>query len=84
MANRMSHVAKVIPRYTSSLIDGKRPVAVFVDRQLACLVMADEFLLMSEIQMAYAKWTGFDVNSVQVCLFGLNILGVDRVEQIDG
>ena len=80
----MSHVAKVIPCYTSNLVNGRRPVAVFVDRQLACLVMADEFLLMSEVRMAYAKWTGFDVNSVQVGLFGLNILGMDRVEQVEG
>lgn len=76
----MSHVAQVVPRYTSNLVDGKRPVAVFVDGGLACLIMADEFLLMSEIQMAYAKWTGFDIASVQVGLFGLNILGMDRVE----
>ena len=45
--------------------------------------MADEFLMLSEVRIAYAKWTGFTLESVKVGLFGLNILGMDRVEQME-
>lgn len=81
----MSHVAKVVPHGASSLISGnlvagKRPVVIFVDGQLSCLVMADEFLMLSEVRIAYAKWTGFTLESVNVGLVGLNILCIDRVE----
>lgn len=84
----MSHVAKVVPHGSSSLISGnlvagKRPVVIFVDGRLACLIMADEFLLLSEVRHAYAKWTGFTLESVQVGVVGLNILGMDRVEQVE-
>mgnify|MGYP003441827907 CR=1 FL=1 len=84
----MSHVAMVVPQGTDSVISGnlvagKRPVVIFVDGQLSCLVMADEFLQLSEVREAYAKWTGFTLESVKVGLFGLNILGMDRVEQME-
>lgn len=84
----MSHVAMVVPQGTDSVISGnlvagKRPVVIFVDGQLSCLVMADEFLQLSEVREAYAKWTGFTLESVMVGLVGLNILGIDRVEQVE-
>ena len=84
----MSHVAMVVPQGTDSVISGnlvagKRPVVIFVDGQLSCLVMADEFLQLSEVREAYAKWTGFTLESVKVGLFGLSILGMDRVEQME-
>lgn len=83
----MSHVAMVVPQGTDSVISGnlvagKRPVVIFVDGQLSCLIMADEFLQLSEVRESYAKWTGFTLESVKVGLFGLNILCVDRVEQL--
>ncbi len=80
----MSHVAQVVPNYTSALIAGKRPVAVFVDDGLACLIMADEYLMLDEIRRAYSQWTGFDLQSVKAGLFGLNILGMDLVESVEG
>lgn len=84
----MSHVAMVVPQGTDSVISGnlvagKRPVVIFVDGQLSCLIMADEFLQLSEVREAYAKWTGFTMESVKVGLFGLNILGIDRVESVE-
>lgn len=45
--------------------------------------MADEFLMLSEVRIAYAKWTGFTIESVMVGLVGLNILGIDRVESVE-
>jgi hypothetical protein len=84
----MLHVAKVVPNGTCSLISGnlvagKRPVVIFVNGQLSCLIMADEFLMLPTIRLAYAQWTGFAIESVSVGLFGLNILGMERVENVE-
>ena len=63
--------------YHSALVDGKRPVTIFVNGNMSCLVMADEFLMLSEIRLAYAQYTGFDINTVTCGNFGLNILGME-------
>lgn len=71
--------------FSSGLVHGaikrKRPVSIFVDGSVACFVLADEFLTLTEIREAYAKWTGFDVQSVQCGLFGLNVLSIDRMSK---
>lgn len=52
----------------------QRAICMCIDGQPACLVMADRFLLLSEVKHAYCNYTGFSLSSVSAYHFGPNIL----------
>jgi hypothetical protein len=56
-----------------------RCIAIFVSGDLAAIVTADRFLLTSQVCDEYAKWTGFDRQSVSCRVMDHNCLRIELV-----
>ena len=57
---------------------GQTAYCAIVDGAPACLIMADQFLLPSEVRQRYVQHTGFENRQVGVFCFGLNVLEMER------
>ena len=66
-----------MPEKTKDL-PGQRAFCAFVDGVPTCLLLADEFLMPSEVRQRYVEHAGFEGQNVGVYCFGPNVLEMDR------
>jgi hypothetical protein len=59
------------------------PVAMFVNGEPACLVLAEQFLTSTQICDAYSEHTGFDRSTVRCFQFGHNVLQIDQKGHVE-